>query len=254
MVSGAVHELTHYIYDRAPVQKQLALIRECVESGQPSAAGLYTYLNEAVAVAAQSLHASKTVETRLTTSPFEKPARDDEYHHPYVAPLGAAASPLVKEAMRAKRTLFQGFAARYLTAGTAALREKVREPQFVLAQVGLVVPENGDNLRTAYLQAMFPNASVQMRNERDANDLTNVHLVRLARYSALGDLEDRIPDMATLRAQRGFAYALPRASSSRVYVLAGRDDQAIIDVIKKLAGLKELPSAGLLFSLNSDGH
>ena len=253
MVSGAVHELTHYIYDRAPVQKQMALIKEFADSGQPSAAGLYTYLNEAVAVAAQSLHASKTAETRLTTTPGEKPGsgKDDEYHHPYVAPLGAAASPLVKGAVGAKRTLFQGFAARYISAGTAALKEKVREPQFVLAQVGLLVPENGDNLRAAYLKAMFPHASAQMDSERDAYGLTSVPLVRLARYGALGDLERRIPELATLLARRGFAYALPRAQGARVYVLAGRDDQAIIDVISKLAGMKELASAGLLFALNS---
>ena len=145
-------------------------------------------------------------------------------------------------------------AARYISAGTAALKEKVREPQFVLAQVGLLVPENGDNLRAAYLKAMFPHASAQMDSERDAYGLTSVPLVRLARYGALGDLERRIPELATLLARRGFAYALPRAQGAGIYVLAGRDDQAIIDVISKLAGMKELASAGLLFALNSDAR
>jgi hypothetical protein len=247
MVSGAVHELTHYIYERAPVQKHLALIREFVESGHPSAAGLYTYLNEAVAVGAQSLHAWKNADTRIKTTPTVKTENDDEYHHPYIAPLGAAASPLVKDAVWAKRTLFQGFAARYISAGTAALKEKVREPQFVLAQVGLVIPENGDNLRAAYLQAMFPHASATLKRESEAEGLTDVALVRFARYGALGDLEGRIPELATLRVQRGFAYALPRAQSARLYVLAGRDDQAIIDVIGKFADMKELSSTGLLF-------
>jgi hypothetical protein len=59
IVSIATHELTHYIYDRAPADKHLALIEEFVKSAAPSSAGFYTYLNEAVATAAQGLHAGE---------------------------------------------------------------------------------------------------------------------------------------------------------------------------------------------------
>ena len=55
IVEGATHELTHYLYDRVPVDKHLALIETFVTSTARSAAGLYTYLNEAVAIAGQGL-------------------------------------------------------------------------------------------------------------------------------------------------------------------------------------------------------
>jgi hypothetical protein len=240
IVSVATHELTHYIYDRAPAEKHLALIEEFVKSGAPSSAGLYTYLNEAVAVAAQGLYADKRGELD----------DDDSYRHPYIAPLGAATIALVKDAVADKATLFAGFASGYIDAGTAALKEKLVQPQFVLAQVGLLLPDDSDAIRTAYFQNMFPQASAQFRDERELDTFPDLNVVRFGRYDALGVFGDSIPGIAALRGHRGFAYAVPRGRGSRTYLLAGRDTDAIIDVIRKLAGMEALPSEGLLFSLD----
>lgn len=241
VVSGATHELTHYIYDRAPAEKHLALIEQFVKSAAPSSAGLYTYLNEAVAIAAQGLHADKRDET---------PNDEDSYRHPYVAPLGAVTIALVKDAVADKATLFDGFASGYIAAGTAALKEKLVQPQFVLAQVGLLLPDNSDTIRTAYFQKMFPQASAQFRDEREPDTFPDLNVVRFGRYDALGAFGDSIPGIAALRGHRGFAYAVPRGRGARTYLLAGRDTDAIIDVITKLAGMEALPSEGLLFSLD----
>ena len=56
IVQGAVHELTHYLYDYIPPDKHLALVNVFVASGAPSVAGIYSYLHEAMAVSAQDIY------------------------------------------------------------------------------------------------------------------------------------------------------------------------------------------------------
>ena len=172
------------------------------------------------------------------------------YRHPYIAPLGVATVPLVRDAVARKTTLREGFAASYIAAGTAALKEKLVQPQFVLAQVGLILPDDSDTIRTAYFQKMFPRASAQFRDERELDAFPDLNVVRFERYAALGPAGDRIPGIAGLRDHRGFAYAMPRGRGARTYLLAGRDTEAIIDLIERLAGMEVLPSDGFLFSLD----
>ena len=43
---------------------------------------------------------------------------------------------------------------------------------------------------------------------------------------------------------------MPRGRGARTYLLAGRDTEAIIDLIERLAGMEVLPSDGFLFSLD----
>jgi hypothetical protein len=240
IVGGATHELTHYLYDRVPVEKHLALIETFVTSTARSTAGLYTYLNEAIAIASQALLEDQSDGT----------ADDDtSYRHPYIAPLGASSVPLMRDAVAKKTTLLEGFAASYIAAGTAALKEKLVQPQFVLAQVGLLLPDDSDAIRTAYFQKMFPQASAQFRDERELEAFPDLNVIRFHRYDALGLFGDKIPGLAGLRDHRGFAYAMSRGRGARTYLLAGRDTEAIIDLIEKLAGLEALPSEGVLFWL-----
>ncbi len=146
--------------------------------------------------------------------------------------------------------MFQGFASSYIAAGTAALKEKLVQPQFVLAQVGLRLPDDSDAIRTAYFEKMFPQGSAQFRNERELDAFPDLNVVRFERYDALGPLAERVPGLAGLRAHRGFAYAMPRGRGARTYLLAGRDTEAIIALIDKLAGMDSLTSEGLLFSVD----
>ena len=175
---------------------------------------------------------------------------DGSYRHPYIAPLGAATIPLVRDALARKRTLHEGFASSYIAAGTAALKEKLLQPQFVLAQVGLLLPDDSDAIRTAYFRTMFPQGSAQFREARELDAFPDLSVVRFERYDALGSVGDRIPGLAGLRDHRGFAYAMPRGRGARTYLLAARDTEAIIDLIERLAGMELLPSEGFLFSLD----
>ena len=120
----------------------------------------------------------------------------------------------------------------------------------MLAQVGLLLPDDSNAIRTAYFQKMFPQASAQFRDERELDAFPDLNVVRFERYDALGTLADRIPGVAGLRVHRGFAYAMPRGRGARTYLLAARDTEAIIDLIEKLAALEALPSEGFLFSVD----
>ena len=254
IVSGAVHELTHYLYDCAPAERHRSLIDQFVQSGSPQAAGLYTYLNEAVAVAAQALHekapAFVTISAQGISSGALMTKKDEGYRHPYIAPLGTAAAPLVRDAVARRRTLFDGFVAPYMTAGTAALKAKAKEPQFLLAQVGLVLPADGNAIRTAWLQAMFPQASATFRDEREADVFPDLNIVRFVRYDDVPIAGVTIPDLKSLVTHRAFAYALPRGQRATTYVLAGRDTDAIVDAIRKLATLTTLPSKGPVLTVD----
>jgi hypothetical protein len=97
---------------------------------------------------------------------------------------------------------------------------------------------------------MFPYASAQFRDEREFATFPDLNVVRFSRYDALGSLDTSFPGLAALQSHRGFAYAVPRGERARTYLLAGRDTEAIIDVITKLAAMDALPSDGLLFSLD----
>jgi len=240
-VHGAVHELSHYLYDRAPSGKHVALVREFAQSEATSFAGLYTYLNEALAVAAQGLYADR-----------QKQGGDESegYKHPYIQPLGAVTIPLLKDAITRQQTLFSDFAASYIAAGTAALGSKVREPRFVLAQVALLVPPEADRLTAAYSATMFPQASAQFQSPAELEAFPDVNVVWFVQYEALDSLAAQIPELVSLRARRAFAFAIKRGPRAYTYILAGRDTDSIVEVITKLGALERLPAAGLLFALD----
>jgi hypothetical protein len=241
MVSVAVHELTHYLYDNIPPEQHLALIDEFVASRQSMFPGLYTYLNEAIAVAAQALYADGVGQ--------DAPGDVGGYDHPYIGPLGVAAAPLLRAAVEGSRTLGSGFADDYMRAGAAALGDKADDPPFVLAQVGIVLSEGDERLAQAYFARMFPRAAAQVRQESELAGFPELNVIRFARYDVPGAVPTQVAELASLRSRRGFAYALPRGPSARTYLLAGRDEDAILEVIERLSELASLGRDGVLLEL-----
>jgi len=243
IVSGALHELTHYIYNLGPPAKHFALVDYFVQRGGPSAVGLYTYLNEAIASATQGVH----------TGRLREPQQEDkQYAHPYIAPLSSATVPLLDAALRRRETLFSGFAARYIEGGIAALEGKVTDPRFVLAQAAAIVSNEDDQrLASSYFSTMFPHASARQPDESLVAPYPELSVVRFVRYDALDAV--RLPahaDLLKLRKHRAFCYATRRGQVSWRVILAGRDVAAIDAAIARLGELSKWPGEGVLFTID----
>ena len=241
VVSIALHELTHYMYDHASREKHLALVGQFMGLDTPASTGLYTYLNEAVASAAQGVLLRRRGE-------HEDP--DKAYDHPYIAPLGAATVPLLDDALRRRGTLFSRFAAPYAAAGAAALGGKVNQPRFVLSQTAIMVSDSDEDRRLAetYLSTMSPQSSARMSDESLLKRYPELNVVRFARPDDI-DAVGLSAERDRLLGHRAFGYALRRGRKAWTCVLGGRDAAAIRDAIAHLGELPELTSEGLLFTI-----
>jgi hypothetical protein len=235
ITSIAIHELTHTFYDRAPAEKHLGLMKEFVDSKEPHAQGFYTFLNEGLATAVQGL---------LGEQRGEKD--DDPYHHPYIPRLGRAAMPLLKEALAKRSTLFSGFAEQYLRAGAEELKQDVTNPKFILSSVALFSTEKTDKAKAVYLEALPPWASA---GPEDWKQFSELNAVFFHTYDELEHYVRQIPELGPLQRHRGFAYSTPHGKKGRALFLAGRDAEALIDVVKRLAAVPSLPAEGLIFSI-----
>jgi hypothetical protein len=242
IVSVALHELTHYMYDHAARERHFALVDEFMRLDTPASTGLYTYLNEAVASAAQGV---------LARRQGEHEDADKAYNHPYIAPLAAATVPILDDALRRGSTLFAGFAAPYAAAGAAALGARVTQPRFVLSQAAIVASDTDEDQRLAdtYLSTMYPQASVRLPDESLLTMYPELNVIRFVRGDGIATI-GLAAERDRLIAHRAFAYALRRGRKGWTCVLGGRDAAAIKDAIGKLGDLPELTSEGLLFTID----
>ena len=109
----ALHEITHAIFDLAPTEKHRRFQSE-IQSA-PGGPTVYAYLNEALATGMQLLLYKRLgIQDR------------DPYNHPYIPRLGRATIPLLEAAIEDRRSIFDGFAQRYLQAGLAEMNERER--------------------------------------------------------------------------------------------------------------------------------
>jgi hypothetical protein len=122
IVHGAVHELTHYLYDYIPPDKHLALVNELVASGAPSVAGIYSYLHEAMAISAQEIYGD-ALENGESVSEDDD---DTGYKHPYIPVLAGVAAPLVKAAVARNEHLVGGFSRAYIAGVLSKLGSRRR--------------------------------------------------------------------------------------------------------------------------------
>src|SRR5437763_17197360 len=70
----------------------------------------------------------------------------------------------------------------------------------------------------------------------ERNRFPEVNLLVLITYNMLDAISDNWSEIIPLsQAHRGFAFAAPRNTKGHWYVLAGRDDATVADVVKRLA-------------------
>ena len=245
LVHGAVHELTHYLYDYMPSAKHQALIDEFAGSGAPSVSSIYSYLHEAIAVSAQVVYRNA-----LPASENMGESDDKGYRHPYIPVLAAVASPLVEKAIAAGGHLDRGFARQYIRDAEPALGTKLREPRFVLAQVILVTLPGSESFADVYQRTMFPVAVARYTDAGRADGFPDANVVRFVTYAELDRAAVGDAALQTLRTgHRGIAYAAVRGRGAYRVVIAGHDADAIAEVIQKLGELETFSGPGRLVAL-----
>jgi hypothetical protein len=232
----AMHELTHYFYATAPVQKHLDLMREFQRTGKPDAPPIYTYLNEALATAVQLL-----IYERMGIP------KTDFYAHPYIPRLALSTLPLLKKSLAGGPGLFQGFAERYIRASEAELGNEAESPRFELAAVALLANEHNEKARDAFMEEFQPRFTLTKQDFwQSFSDTSAVIFLTFDEAPAAAEfLKDEIG-----MGRRGFAFVRNHGAEAHVYYVVGRDTDACIDVVKRLASVKSVGSEGLLFQID----
>lgn len=243
MIEGAVHELTHYLYDYIPPEKHLALVDEFVASGAPSVAGLYSYLHEAMAISAQVIYGD-ALENGESQNEDDG---DTEYKHPYIPVLAGVAAPLVKAAVARNEHLVGGFSRSYIAGVLSKLGDRRNELPFVFAQAVLVTTSGNREFADAFQRTLFPVATAEFTDLAKAESFPDANLVQFSAYAELGVITE--PQLVQLRDNhRGFAFASPRGRGGYHLIVAGRSNEDILAVIKNLGSVDVFVGPGLVVS------
>jgi hypothetical protein len=244
IVSGAVHELTHYLYDYIPADKHLALVNAFVASGAPSVAGIYSYLHEAMAISAQGIY-----DDALENGKSGKDDGDTGYTHPYIPVLADVALPLVKAAVARNEHLIGGFSQSYIAGVLSQLGDRRNELPFVFAQAVLVTTSGNREFADAFQRTLFPVGTVRFTDLAKAEAFPDANLVQFSAYAELGGITE--PQLVRLRdTHRGFAFASQRGRGGYHLIVAGRSNEDILAVIGKLGDVDTLVGPGLLVSVD----
>ncbi len=229
----AVHELTHSLYEQAPQDRKDALMRQFVESGDPSAHPFYMYLNEAMATAVELVFSERNGRT------LEEP-----YTDAYIPRLGAAIVPLVRTALAQRKSLYEGFTAPYRAAARAALGDESDGLQFRYSCIALLGTEE---LRSYFLDRLPLHYTVTSQDAWDR--FARLDGILILRYDQIHFDAADVEMEALVRKHRGFVYIGHQGEHDTVFML-GRDDAAVKELAKLWAESKERARPGLIFAID----
>ena len=196
----------------------------------------YTLLNEGLATALQLIVYER----------FGLPA-EDFYKDPYIPRIALATRPVLKKALAEGSTLYSEFATEYMRAVDAELGEEAWRPCYMLAGTAVLGLDEHPAAAVAYMKLLPPRSST--RSEEDVERFPEFNVVRLLTFNDLGSIAKLLPDGATVE-RRGFAYSPEPTSKRGDYWLAGRDDNALVDVIEKFVALEDVTGSRLLVTID----
>ncbi len=231
-----MHELTHVLYDLAPLSLHQKLIHDFVASTEPQSQALYAILNEGIATAVQ-IHLMR------------EPQPDQEiYRDPFIPRIGRAVAPGLVQALENGPSLFHGFLETYLRASAAELKEELASPRFSLISAMRLTIGNLDEAEQACNTHLAIHWSA---NFGERARYPEVNLLLLLRYENLDAVSDNWPEIIPLsKAHLGFAFSAPRNTKAHWYVLAGRDDATIAELVKRLAAIRTKAPEGLMLTVD----
>jgi len=113
----------------------------------------------------------------------------------------------------------------------------------------LVTTSGNRELADAFSRALFPVGAVRFTDLAKADAFPDANLVQFSTYAELGVIRE--PQLTQLRdTRRGFAYASPRGRGGYHLIVAGRSDQDVLAVIKRLGSVDALVGPGLVVGVD----
>ncbi|NDJ11981.1 MAG: hypothetical protein EBY17_12455 [Acidobacteriia bacterium] len=235
-VSIILHEMTHALYELAPIAKQRRLIGDFAGSSGPAAQALYAIMNEGLATAVQ-----------LDAMARAGQQDDDPYHHPFIPRIGKANAAPLAEAMKRGTTLFGGYLDTYLKAGAAELGPELQSPRFLL-MAGIVADFGELKTAVASFRENFPMLSAASFSDRAT--FPDLNLVYLMPYDKLSVVAQEWPMISVFaKEHRGLVFTGPRGNKGRVYVIAGRDEATVVELVQKLGAIRTGTPEGLVLTV-----
>jgi hypothetical protein len=236
-----MHELTHALYELAPLSLHQKLIGDFAAASEPQSQALYTILNEGIATG---------VQLTLLNADGDAAGQSDQdaYRHPFIPRIGRAVSAPLRAALENGPTLFHGFLESYLRACAIELKEEMASPRFILLSAILFPIGELDAAEKAYHSYLTP---IWSASPEDRGRFPEVNIVFLITYDKLDAIAGNWDEIVPLsQRHRGFAFSAPRNSKGRIYVLAGRDDMTVAEVVKHLAAIRTGTGDGLVLSVD----
>ena len=231
-----MHELTHALYELAPLRVHQKLIQDFAAASEAQSQALYAILNEGIATGVQ-----------LSLLREAEQTDEETYRHPFIPRIGRAVTAPVAQALENGPTLFHGFLESYLHSSADEMKEEMSSPRFILLSAMLFRIGALDEAEKAYHADLAPlwSASPDLRDR-----YSEVNLVFLITYDKLDAIAGNWNEIVPLSQQhRGFAFSAPRNRKGHVYVLAGRDDGAVAEVVTRLAAIRTSVEDGLVLTV-----
>jgi hypothetical protein len=123
------------------------------------------------------------------------------------------------------------------------------ELPFVFAQAVLVTTSGHREFADAFGRTLFPVGTVRFNDLAKAEAFPDANLVQFSAYAELGVMPE--PQLGQLRdTRRGFAFASLRGRGGYHLIVAGRSNEDILAVIKKLGSVDAFVGPGLVVSVD----
>lgn len=241
VVSVALHELTHHLYDSVPAAKQIERMEMFRQAGLTHGAAFYGLLNEALAVAAQGVLTSRLAATA-------HPKQDgDEYRHAYISRAGRVTGPLLAERLSRGEVFDASFVDAYIQRLTKELAGDITNPRLLFFSAAFL-PTGEANKAAEYLRGEIqPGAWIQSGEFQRHSDLP---LIFLGLSEQNRHLWESFPELEALDGARGYVFARTSPGARPVVIVGGRDSAALVQVATALMGLPSLPDRGAAVRLD----
>lgn len=231
IVSVALHETIHYLYDSVPAKAHRERMEMFVARNHPRASSFYALFNEALAVATQHLL------TKKMQWPEEKKSDQEMYRHAYIPRAGRVLAPVLDKRISDRRRFDGEFVKAYEEACVTEFGADLRSPRFTLVS-GVFLPS--DAAEPAFGTLMSALQPVSWVRGGNWQQYTHMPIVLFGNHDDLKTLHSDHPEIAKLAIQRSFVVS-KQGERRPLIVLGGKDPDSITRAAQALLDTPDLP-------------